>query len=194
MGNRNALGTGAVRLRSQARRAFGGLPGSDLAAQWFLSAAAPPASGYALDRLRQVLPAWVEAAAATRRSARLSTPRKVLLIAAYAWWVEYVTAVALMLAAVGHHVSLGLFPYRSWSRAAHPIDLRHQARYLMRALGPIEPMVHLVDLHRSGADTSSNSLVDRLQRQSLVDVQYTLQREELDLQAPGERGRCMRSG
>ncbi len=144
-------------------------------------------AGYGLERLQAVLPAWRSAVMAARPAG--PPAGKLLVIASLRWWVEYCTAVGLLLSAAGYDVDLGTFPYRTWTDPADDYDVRRQNAYLGRVLGSLKGVLRWRDLSRPDGVKIDGGLVESLEHQSLIDVQYTLQKESLDLQPDTPEGR-----
>jgi len=160
---------------------------------------AEPTGGYRLPRLEEKLPAWVRAAQravdrtgphkarAGRQpqqgaSAGLMQPadvRRVLVFGYLPWWLEHAVALGLLLRAQGHWVDLAYLPARRWHVEPSRFDLRRQAAYLASLLGPLQPLLRLRPLTGGGARLEP-TLRASLDAQSRLDVQYTLQREDLD--------------
>jgi len=99
--------------------------------------------------------------------------------------LEYSVALALLLRAEGHQVDLAFLPQRRWQVDSHPFDLRRQFAHLRRALAPASAELGLVPLVPRG-DELPDPLARSIEDQSRLDVQYTLQREELDWAADPE--------
>jgi hypothetical protein len=153
--------------------------------QRFRPGASAPPGAYRLERLEAALPGWVTAVQAHRRTRAPSDRTRVLLIGSLRWWVEYCAAVGLLLAADGHRVDLGLLPYRTWTDEVASFDRRRQVAYLSDVLRRARPVLRAFDISGGPARQLPETLVRSLEQQSLIDVQYTLQREVLDLERPG---------
>ena len=167
--------------RSAVKQALGSFPG---AADWFQDLAGGsriPAHGYSLESVAGLLPRWVEAARHARMVDSGLPKKKVLVIGYLQWWLEHACALSLLLAATGSQVALAIVPYRRWMHPVPRFDARRQSRYLRRAMAPIAPLVRLEDLTEGPRRNIPAALQEALEEQSRTDVQYTLQREELDL-------------
>jgi hypothetical protein len=140
----------------------------------------PPPAGYPLDRLAAALPGWVEAARRVTAHGTLERPRRVLVFAFLGWWVEHAAALSLLMAAVGHRVTLLTLPYRRWTVDPPRFDLRRQRMYIQDALRPAAVVLRLGDLTKSSKGRLPARLQAEVDHQSLLDVQYSLQREEID--------------
>jgi hypothetical protein len=173
-------------IRSAAKRALGRLPWAPELLQAVRPAQGRIPGGYRLDRLEAALPGWL---AATDRSGRLAGPgagKRVLIVAGLRWWVEYSVALGLLLEALGHRVDLAYLPYRRWWEPVSDFDLRRQGAYLGGVLSPLQGRLGLRDLSAPRAGRPPVELESALREGSLTDVQYTLQREEIDLEADQE--------
>ncbi len=180
--------TGRERLKTW----LGGVPlTAELAQRWRSPAAAPPGA-YPLDRLEAALPGWVDAVETHRRHRAPDEAARLLLIGNLRWWVEYCTAVGLLLAADGHRVDLGLLPYRTWTDEVAPFDRRRQVVYLAGALRRARSALRVLDISGGPQRGLPEALVRSIDQQSLIDVQYTLQREVLDLERPGPAAELFR--
>ncbi len=177
--------------RAALKRALGGLPYAGRAYQDLLAGGRPPASGFGLDRLQAALPGWLRAVEEAGAHVRSDTPRRLLVIGALSWWIEYSAALGLLLSAAGHHVELATVPYRRWMAPAEAFDVGRQRAYLTQALAPLSRRIRLHDLS-SGARPSLPAVLEAaLEKLSRVDVQYTRQREVLDLAPGGEDERLL---
>ncbi|MGH2619239.1 MAG: hypothetical protein ACRDHG_01540, partial [Anaerolineales bacterium] len=198
--------------RTAAKDMLARLPGAAELYQRVWADGAAPTGGYSLERLVRQLPSWVEAVGRARRereaefahSDRVEAggrssgeaeldgegrtafrPRRLLVFGYLQWWLEYSVALALLLRAEGHRVDLAFLPQRRWHTESHPFDLRRQFAYVGRALSPLSSELGLVPLVPR-PDELPASLVESIEAQSRLDVQYTLQREELDWGADPE--------
>jgi hypothetical protein len=173
-------------LRTRAKILAGRLPWAPELYQDLFARQRPPATGFALGRLENSLPAWVEAVEKARASADRRVARRVLVVGYLTWWLEFSVALGMLLAAQGHSVDLGYLPYRRWTKPVDPFDVRRQRAYLQRVLLAARPL-RPVDLSRPTAESIPAVVADRLDHLSLTDVEYTLQSEgpdfDQDLQA-----------
>ena len=186
-------------VRTAAKGVLARLPGTAELYQHVWADRTVPTGGYSLDRLAERLPGWVEAVTRARQEREPDPlrsgvgaiqPRRLLVFGYIQWWLEYAVALALLLRAEGHAVDLAFLPYRRWQVDPHPFDLRRQRAYLRRALQPLMAEVGLVSLG-SQADRLPQALAGEVEAQSRLDVQYTLQREEIDLEHDPEVGQLL---
>jgi hypothetical protein len=164
---------------------------------------AEPTGGYRLPRLEQHLAGWVSAvarAAAQAEAARAVSSRagaasgdpvagrpawagkRILVFGYLPWWLEHAAALALLLRSQGHQVDLAYHPARRWAVDPARFDLRRQAAYLAATLRPLQRLIRLRPLDGGGGRVEG-PLRDSLEAQNRLDVQYTLQREDIDWQA-----------
>jgi hypothetical protein len=176
-------------MREQAKALAGRLPGAAEAYQ-SLARGQLPSGGFALTRLERVLPSWADAVAQARAARSPARPRRLLVVGSLRWWLEFATAIGLLLASRGHEVDLGFFPYRRWTDPVEPFDVDRQRAYLrsvLRLARPLRP----IDLSRSVFSSVPEALQARLERQTMTDVEYTLQRETPEVGPGTEAGRLL---
>jgi hypothetical protein len=165
------------------KAALGCIPGTAEAYQRYWACDIAPAGGYQLERLERALPSWQ--AAVTEARAQLpsgTSGRRVLVIGYLPWWMEYGAALGMLLSAAGHQVELGFLPARTWTKPVSQFDIRRQRAYLRDLFGSAAPALIGRDIlaHRQGA--LSPELEAEAVRQSQIDLQYTLGREEIEIE------------
>jgi hypothetical protein len=170
--------------RAAFKRLLGGVPLAAEASQWLKPRHAAPIGGYALDQLEAAIPGWVASAERARAGANGTAPRRLLVIGYLKWWLEYASALGVMLAGLGHEVELAYLPYRRWNQPSLRFDLRRQRIYLRRVLRGLAPLMSVRDLSLEPRAPLPAALERDLEDLSRIDVQYTALRERLDL-APG---------
>jgi len=141
-----------------------------------------PADGFELNRIQGHLPSWTAAVAEVRRGAEKAESKRVVVFGYLHWWLEYATALALMLAAQGHEVTLAFLPYRRWTDEVTEFDVRRQRTYIQRVLAQAAPVLNYQDLSAVCPRELPEALEQSLRQLSHTDVQYTLQREDVNLQ------------
>lgn len=134
---------------------------------------------YNLEKLRAALPDIATQAADLARGA--PGGKRIHVMASIHYWVEYCSVLALSLAAQGHEVSLGFFPYADYRQATTRFNRRYQSHYTRLALEPARSILKITNL----LDIPSNTpLPDELQaaveKVSDFDTQYVLQVETID--------------
>lgn len=154
---------------------------------------------YNLHRLEKSLPKMAKVAAPFTKNAPVG--KKILFFATLHYWVEQSAVISLVLAGLGHKVTLLTLPYSEWHKKMDKLTQRQRALHTRDALSALSPLVE----HVSMLDLESRSLLLDSRRQaaglqnlpaslqrdveeiSLWDVQYTLMREEVDMSNPSDR-------
>jgi hypothetical protein len=149
---------------------------------------------YNLDRLQASLP---EAVHATEQFAHRAPPgKRILFFATLHYWIEQSAFISLALAGLGHKVTLMTLPYSEWQKPMDKLTQRQRVLHTRDALAALSPVVE----HASMLDPSASSgrreksasalpagLHADVEEISLWDAQYTLMREEVDLDDAGDR-------
>lgn len=173
--------------KATVKRVLGELP---LAAElyWQIRQNGKPLSkSFSLSRTQSWLPTWRRQAEA---AARLHPQGKnILLFATLRYWIEHAVLMGLGLAGLGHRPTLAILPYANWRKAVNRFDLRRHNIYSRKVLeeaGPLLNTISLLDLKPAEQSPGKSAQLPQPLRQaihevSLRDVQYTLQREEVDL-------------
>jgi hypothetical protein len=168
-------------LKDQFKRVIGKLPLAPEIVQIIRPVTGELPCGYRLDRMQTLIPEWASYVADMRKKADPYRPRKVLITASLRWWLEYCTALGLLLTGLGHDVDLAYLPYRTWWESCNNFDLRRHKFYLSRTLKPLSKLIGFRDVNDSPGWNLSSVLAKTVDEQSRIDVQYTLQREVLNL-------------
>ncbi len=150
-----------------------------------------------LDRLGGSLP---EARAAVEPFARNAKPGKnVLFFATLHYWIEQSAYLGLALAGLGHKVTLLTLPYAEWHKQKDNFTQRQRVLHTRDVLSSLSPLIEhasMLDpstrLRQSGrrlkpASVLPEKILADIQEISLWDAQYTLMREEVDMNDPEER-------
>lgn len=146
----------------------------------------PRRDHFNLDRLAKSLP---EARAVVESIAREAKPgKKVLFFATLHYWIEQSAYLGLALAGLGHRVTLMTLPYSEWHMRKDNFTQRQRVLHTRDILSNLSPLVE----HVSMLDLRPVvSLPERIQADirevSLWDAQYTLMREEVDMNDPADR-------
>lgn len=170
-----------MRTPDLAKRVIRALPLSAELYQGWWARGRVPTGGYSLERLEAHLPGWVEAARRARSGADPESRRRVLIVGYLRWWLEFASALGLIFSAMGHDVDLGFLPYRTWTDELPAFDVRRQRIYLRNVLRLLGGRLRPVDLLAGARRELPAELEAAVSEQSVTDVQYTLQREDLDL-------------
>jgi hypothetical protein len=141
---------------------------------------------YRLDRLEGALPDWIRELRLEGSPSTVDQGKSVLLVASLRWWFEYCTALGLLLTGLGNRVEIAYLPFRNWFDPVHQFDLRRQRIYLHKALGQVNKNLKFHDLSR-GQNWPLSPAIDRMvEEQTRTDVQYTLQRESINIEVEGK--------
>lgn len=151
---------------------------------------------YNLSRLQKSLPAAVEAVKPFAQNAKRETQnaKRVLFFATLHYWIEQSAYLGLALAGLGHDVTLLTLPYSEWHKQKDKFTQRQRILHTKDALASLSPLikhVSMLDLKPSTFNLQPSNLLPALQSDikevSLWDAQYTLMREEVDMNDPSDR-------
>ncbi|MBV6397562.1 MAG: hypothetical protein HFACDABA_03176 [Anaerolineales bacterium] len=148
-----------------------------------------------LSRLKKSLPQAVEQAKPfIQRPIRNPQyeVKNVLLFATLHYWIEQAAYISLALAGLGHKVTLMTLPYSEWHKEMDKLTQKQRGLHTRDALSPLStlrqgsgqafiPHVSMLDLRPSTFDLPPALHAD-IAEISLWDAQYTLMREEVDMQ------------
>ncbi len=160
---------------------------------WMLrSKSRPRKDHFNLDRLQKSLPAAravVEPIALrAERSAALSVSKgrsggkNVLFFATLHYWIEQSAYLGLVLAGLGHKVTLLTLPYSEWHKQKDNFTQRQRVLHTRDALSTLFPLIeHASLLDLKPASVLPERILADVKEISLWDVQYTLMREEVDM-------------
>ncbi|MBN8579350.1 MAG: hypothetical protein J0L96_01670 [Anaerolineae bacterium] len=159
----------------------------------------PRKDHYNLMRLQTALPAAMDAVKPFAQNAKPG--KKVLFFATLHYWIEQSAYLGLALAGMGHDITLLTLPYSEWHKEKDKFTQRQRILHTHDALKVLSPLVK----HVSMLDIQSSSRVshgtlravkhadlpEKIQQDikevSLWDAQYTLMREEVDMNDAGDR-------
>lgn len=114
--------------------------------------------------------------------------KKILFFATLHYWIEQAAYFSLMLAGLGHKVTLLTLPYSEWHKEMDKLTQRQRALHTRDALSALNPLVeHTSFLDLKPASVLSASLKADVEEISLWDAQYTLMREEVNMNSPKDR-------
>src|SRR3990172_5646668 len=146
---------------------------------------------YNLSRLAKSLPRAVDQVKpfiqnATERSR--SAGKNILFFATLHYWIEQAAYFSLALAGLGHKVTLMTLPYSEWHKEMDKLTQRQRALHTRDALSTLTPFVkHASLLDLRSASVLPDALQADVEEISLWDAQYTLMREEVDMDSPEDR-------
>src|SRR6186997_1150171 len=116
------------------------------------------------------------------------TGKNILFFATLHYWIEQAAYISLTLAGLGHKVTLLTLPYSEWHKEMDKLTQRQRGLHTKDALSALDPFVQhvsLLDLKPSSALPAA--LKADVEEVSLWDAQYTLMREEVDMDSPKDR-------
>jgi hypothetical protein len=141
---------------------------------------------YNLSRLAKTLPDAVEQAQPFIQKA---TPGKtILFFATLHYWIEQAAFFSVTLAGLGHKVTLMTLPYSEWHKQMDTLTQKQRALHTRDALFPLSPFIqHVSLLDLRPAPALPAALQADVEEVSRWDAQYTLMREEVEMDSPGDR-------
>lgn len=141
---------------------------------------------YNLARLQKSLPHAVAQAKPFIENAKPG--KKILFFAALHYWIEQAAHISLVLAGLGHKVTLLTLPYAEWHKEKDKLTQKQRILHTRDALKPLAPHVtHASLLDLQPVSDLPASLHADIAEVSLWDAQYTLMREEVDMNNPGDK-------
>ncbi|HSB01792.1 MAG TPA: hypothetical protein VLE49_14170 [Anaerolineales bacterium] len=141
---------------------------------------------YNLARLQTSLPSAVERAKPFIEKAK--SGKNILFFATLHYWIEQAAYISLTLAGLGHKVTLMTLPYSEWHKEMDKLTQRQRALHTRDALAALSPFVKRVPfLDLKPASVLPAALQADVEEVSLWDAQYTLMREEVDMDVPKDR-------
>jgi len=147
----------------------------------------PRKDHFNLDRLQKSLPAVVAVVGPIAKKAKRG--RNVLFFATLHYWIEQSAYLGLTLAGLGHKVTLLTLPYSEWNRQKDNFTQRQRILHTKDALASLSPLIKHVSLLNLQPLTFNlpTALQADIKEISLRDVQYTLMREEVDMNDADDR-------
>jgi hypothetical protein len=152
---------------------------------------------YDLSRLSKSLPHAVEQARPFARKASLG--KKILFFATLHYWIEQAAYISLALAGLGHKVTLMTLPYSEWHKEMDKLTQKQRGLHTRDALSSLNPLLEHVSFldpstlpavagrRLKPAPVLPDSLKSDVEEISLWDAQYTLMREEVDMNNASDR-------
>jgi hypothetical protein len=144
---------------------------------------------YNLSRLEKSLPHAVEQVKPFIQNAKPG--KNILFFATLHYWIEQAAYLCLTLAGLGHRVTLMTLPYSEWHKEMDKLTQRQRVLHTRDALSALTPFVKhtsLLDLKPLAA--LPVALQGDVKEVSLWDAQYTLMREEVDMDSAKDRALC----
>ena len=149
---------------------------------------------YNLSRLAKSLPRSVDQVKPLIQTAKPG--KNILFFATLHYWVEQAAYISLTLAGLGHKVTLLTLPYSEWHKEMDKLTQRQRGLHTQDALSALDPFVQHVSLldlkpaypwRRGDTSALPAALKSDVEEVSLWDAQYTLMREEVDMDSPEDR-------
>ena len=149
---------------------------------------------YNLSSLAKSLPSAVAKVKPFIESAKPG--KNILFFATLHYWIEQAAFISLTLAGLGHKVTLLTLPYSEWHKEMDKMTQRQRGLHTRDALSSLSPFVQHISLldpvASSGQPPRSPSALPAaikadVEQISLWDAQYTLMREEVEMDSPGDR-------
>jgi len=140
----------------------------------------PFKSHYDLERLRKVLPGACEQVRSYLQDTLKG--KKVFIFTTLHYWVEQTTLTSLVLAGMGHQVTMMYLPYSRYKLPLNAFDRRRQNIYTSEVLSPTEKIfksVSMLDV-RLSVDLPVE-LEETIRQLAVLDLQYTHESEDVDL-------------
>jgi hypothetical protein len=146
---------------------------------WALRGKGKPVGGFKLEELRDALPEWCEQ---SRQSPlREAKGKKILVFATLHYWIGHATLSALALRGMGHEVTLATLPYANWQKALNKFDARKRELYIAEVLNPASDLINHVSFAQNDGPLSlARTISEAVEHVSVMDVQYSLQVEDVD--------------
>jgi hypothetical protein len=145
----------------------------------------PRRDHFNLDRLQKSLPAACAVVEPFAKNAKRG--RKVLFFATLHYWIEQSAYLGLALAGLGHDVTLLTLPYSEWHKEKDKFTQRQRILHTRDALSLLSPLVkHVSMLDLKPSVTLPEKILADIKEVSLWDSQYTLMREEVNLNEPSD--------
>jgi len=139
----------------------------------------PRKDHYNLQRLKAALPEACRVAADYAR--RAAPGKQILLFSTLHYWIEQSAFLSLVLAGLGHQVTLMTLPYAEWHKRMDKFTQRQRNLHTEEILRPLAPLVkHVSMLELKPAPVLPERLQSDVEEISLWDAQYTLMREEVE--------------
>ncbi len=150
---------------------------------------------YNLSKLQKSLPQGVAQAKPFIENAKPG--KKILFFTTLHYWIEQAAYISLTLAGLGHKVTLLTLPYSEWHKEKDKLTQKQRVLHTRDALSSLAPYVQHASFLDPSTDRSRRSLKPAsalpaslkadIEDISLWDAQYTLMREEVDMNDKGDK-------
>lgn len=160
------------------KRVLGDLP---LTAEidWVLRGHGSPVDGFNLEELKLALPEWCRQLGSSAVTS--NSGKKILVFSTLHYWINHATMLSLALAGLGNQVTMAYLPYPNWKKPVSKFDLRRREAYARSVFKPAEKFVDIRSFVGRADSPLPDSLEKSIQNVSLMDTQYTLQVEDVDI-------------
>jgi hypothetical protein len=140
-----------------------------------------PAGAYAMPQLVSQMGEWLSALESVEPWVPGDSRKRVLIIGNLKWWLEYGIVLGLLLKSGGHQVDIACLPYRDWTTPVTKFDATRGIHYLERQLRELGFPLGLKSLMSGSSKDLDGVLEAEIDLQTRLDVQYTMQREAIDI-------------
>lgn len=141
---------------------------------------------YNLSRLGKSLPHAVEQVKSLIQNAKPG--KTILFFATLHYWIEQAAYISLTLAGSGHKVTLMTLPYSEWHKEMDKLTQRQRALHTRDSLSALTSFVkHISLLDLKPASALPAALKADVEEITLWDAQYTLMREEVNMDSAKDR-------
>lgn len=114
--------------------------------------------------------------------------KKVLFFSTLHYWIEQSAYLGLVLAGLGHDVTLLTLPYSEWHKEKDKFTQRQRVLHTKDALSSLTTLIkHASMLDLKPASALPDILQADIKEISLWDSQYTLMREEINMHNPSDK-------
>jgi len=114
--------------------------------------------------------------------------KNILFFATLHYWIEQAAYISLTLAGLGHKVTLLTLPYSEWHKEMDKLTQRQRTLHTRDALSALTPFIQYASfLDLQPAPVLPTALKADVEEISLWDAQYTLMREEVDMNSAKDR-------
>ncbi|MGD0876792.1 MAG: hypothetical protein ABSA01_01440 [Anaerolineales bacterium] len=140
-------------------------------------------SRFNLESLRECLPVAVAQVMPFAKSAPQG--KKVFLFASWHYWIIHTALCGLTLRGLDHAVTLAYLPYSDYDKPVSRFDLRLQDIYARQILRGAEPLLRIAPFLDQKPERSLPAALSKaVEKVTICDVQYTLQREDVSGSEP----------
>ena len=139
------------------------------------------ASRFSLEQLDRKLPEILKDVRLIKKNP-IQNQKNIFVFASLHYWIEHAALTSLALAAQGHKITFGFYPYHDWQNPINRFDLRRQNLYAKEILEKAQPEIMVqsfMDLH-AGYKILPEDLEKQIETVTRYDAMYTSQVENVD--------------